>query len=50
MKVGSSPNYVVRVTQPGWCKDPEQAPLYEGLYDFDLNHLVPISFVPRVTA
>jgi len=50
VKVGSSPDYVVRVTQPGWYKKPEQAPLYEGLYHFDLNHVVDISFVPRVTA
>ena len=50
MKVGSSPNYVVRVTKPGWYEKPEQAPLYEGIYHFDLNHVAGISFVPRVTA
>ena len=50
MKVGSDPNYVIRVSERGWDVNPEKAPLYVGMYSFDLNHVVPISFVPRVTA
>ena len=50
MKVGSDPNYVVRVFEKGWDVNPKLAHLYEGMYSFDLNRVVSISFIPRVTA
>jgi len=50
MKVGSDANYVVRVWRRGQDEDPEKASLYEGMFALDLNHVVPIFFVPRVTA
>jgi len=50
MKVGSDANYVVRVWRRARDEDLEKAPLYEGMFCFDLNHVVPIFFIPRVTA
>src|SRR4051812_41353284 len=49
MKVGSDANYVVRVLKRGWGEPLEQLPLYEGMYSFDLNQVVEVAFVPRVT-
>ena len=49
MKVGSDADYVVRVWRRARDEDPAKAPLYEGMFGFDLNHVVPIFFVPRVT-
>jgi hypothetical protein len=48
VKVGSSANYNVRVRPRYWDEEPEQAALYEGMYIFDLNQVVSVSFVPAV--
>ncbi|MFC4145228.1 hypothetical protein ACFO0M_03065 [Micromonospora mangrovi] len=50
MKIGNPANYYVRVRARSWDEEPEQAALYEGMYSFDLNQLVRVSFVPAVTA
>ncbi|MCI4065026.1 hypothetical protein MRQ36_21660 [Micromonospora sp. R77] len=50
MKIGNPANYYVRVRARSWDEDPEQAALYAGMYAFDLNQLVRVSFVPVVTA
>ncbi|MCI4065025.1 hypothetical protein MRQ36_21655 [Micromonospora sp. R77] len=49
MKIGTPANYYVRVRARSWDEEPEQAALYEGMYSFDLNQLVWVSFVPAVT-
>jgi hypothetical protein len=50
VKIGNSPNYYVRVRARGWDEEPERAELYEGMYAFDLNEVVRVSFVPAATA
>jgi hypothetical protein len=50
MKVGSDANYNVRVRRREWEEPTEQEPLYEGIYTFEVNQAVQVSFVPRVTA
>jgi len=50
VKIGNSPNYNVRVRARAWDEDPERADLYDGIYTFDLNQVVSISFVPDPTA
>ncbi|MCI4065027.1 hypothetical protein MRQ36_21665 [Micromonospora sp. R77] len=49
MKIGNPANYYVRVWARSWDEEPEQAALYEGIYSFDLNEVVSVSFVPAVT-
>lgn len=49
MKVGSDANYVVRVLERGWFEPEEQESLYQGMYRFDLNQVVTVAFIPRVT-
>jgi hypothetical protein len=49
MKAGSDADYVVRVLERGWFEPEEQESLYEGMYTFDLNQVVAVAFVPRVT-
>ena len=50
MKVGSSPNYHVRVRARSWDEPAEKAELYDGLYTVDLNEVVSLSFVPSPAA
>lgn len=50
MKIGSDANYNVRVLEQGWGEPVEQQALYEGIYTFDVNQVVEVSFVPRVNA
>lgn len=48
MKIGNPANYYVRVRARSWDEEPEQAALYDGMYSFDLNEVVSVSFVPAV--
>jgi len=50
VKVGSSANYTVRVRARSWDEPAEKAGLYDGLYTFDLNQVVSLSFVPGPAA
>ena len=49
MKVGSDPNYTVRMRGRASEAPAEQRSLYAGMYTFDLNEVTGVSFVPRVT-
>ncbi|MBO3737757.1 hypothetical protein [Actinoplanes flavus] len=46
MKLGSDADYNVRVRARGWDEEAENAFLYDGMYTFDLNQTVSVSFVP----
>lgn len=51
MKVGSDANYNVRIRARAWEEDPgESERLYAGMWTFDLNQVVSVSFVPDLTA
>jgi hypothetical protein len=49
MKAGFSANYNVRIRACEWDEPPERAPLYTGMYTFDLNQVVSVLFVPDLT-
>jgi hypothetical protein len=49
VKVGSDANYTVRIRERGWEEPEEQRPLYAGIFTFDLNQVVSVSFVPDLT-
>jgi hypothetical protein len=50
MKVGSDADYVLRIREESWDVRNELIPLYKGIYTFDLNQVVHVIFLPRVTA
>ncbi len=50
MKIGFPPNYYVQVFPDSWDQDPEVAELYEGIITLSLNLVLPVRFVPDVSA
>jgi hypothetical protein len=50
MKVGPSANYSVGVRPQEWEEPNENAALYRGIFQVELQHHVGISFVPDVSA
>jgi hypothetical protein len=50
MKVGPSTNYSVGVWRAEWEEPNDNAPLYHGIFEVELQHSVRISFVPDVSS
>jgi hypothetical protein len=49
VKISPSANYYVQAHPQAWEEDPDDAPLFDGIYGLDLHLNVGIAFVPEVS-